>query len=148
MKSLAFTLLMFVSLSIGMSVSTQDDAKQGRQESDKKIVIPKQDEDSISRRDSMRAKLMYSKNVLEGLTVNDFDLVLDSCKNMLELTEGDSWIAIDSDNYRALTEDFKTGLKKLTAAAKSKNIDATALRFYDLSTRCIDCHNHLRNIDF
>ena len=151
MKSTLLTLFIAGCISTAaalLPLQEQDDQKTGDPKQDDPIVLPKQDEDSISRRDSMRAKLQFSKNILEGLTIKDFDLITEAGQNMLALTEGDAWVAVDSPTYGKLTDEFKTATRRLIAAGKSENLDATALRFYDLSTRCIDCHGHLRHIDF
>ncbi len=124
-----------------LAAGQQEQEKQ--QEKDKTIPIPSLDPDSISRRDFMRTKLMYSQNVLEGITTGNFRLVEKAVAEIQSVTAGAQWVAIDNENYRRLTEDFQLAAERLMEAAKSENVDATALRFYDLSTRCIDCHKHL-----
>jgi len=120
----------------------QDAAKQ---QDDDRITLPLQDEDAVSRRDFMRTKLLYTQNIFEGLTTGDFKAIETAIEEVKRVTEGEQWIAIDNENYRKLTEEFKTSTRRLMTAAKSKNIDATALRYYEMSTRCIDCHKHIRN---
>ena len=114
------------------------------------ITLQEQDADSISRRDFMRTKLMYSQNIFEGLTTGDFEAIKTAVKEVQLVTAGEQWVAIDSDQYRKLTEEFKTTTRRLAEAAESKNLDATALRFYAMSNSCIDCHKHIRkaNYDF
>ena len=96
----------------------------------------------------MRTKLLFTQNIFEGLTTGDFDAIETAIKEVQGVTEGEQWIAIDNEKYRKLTEEFTTSTKRLMEAAKSKNIDATALRYYELSTRCIDCHKHIRNAQY
>ena len=57
-------------------------------------------------------------------------------------------MAIDNDFYRKLTEEFKTTTKRLKEAANSGNIEATAMRYYQMSTSCIDCHQHIRKAHY
>lgn len=106
------------------------------------------DEDTISRRDFMRTKLMFSQRLFEGLTTGDFDMIDRSVKEIQSITAASQWVAIDSDPYRKLTEEFNEATRRLAEAAKSRNIDATALRYYNLSTSCIDCHRHLRQASY
>ena len=115
---------------------------------DETITLPEQDPDSISRRDFMRTKLMYSQNIFEGLTTGDFNTIETAIKEVQMVTEGEQWVAIDNDQYRKLTEEFKTTVQRLAEAAKSKKIDATALRFYAMSNSCIDCHKHIRRVGY
>ena len=118
------------------------------QDDEDTIVIPKQDPDTVTRQDFMRTKLMYSKNIFEGLTTGDFDAIDAAIKEVHSVTEGEQWVAIDNPQYRKLTEEFKSTVKRLDAAAKTENIDATAMRFYDMSTSCIDCHKHIRKAGY
>ncbi|MFT5304422.1 MAG: hypothetical protein ACI87E_000790 [Mariniblastus sp.] len=118
------------------------------QEEDDKIRIPINDEHGISRRDFMRTKLMYSQNVFEGLTTGNFDLIKAGVKEVQAITEGEKWVEVDNDQYRKLTEDFKTATKRLSEAAASGNLEATALRYYQMSTSCIDCHKHIRKTGY
>jgi len=105
-------------------------------------------DDDAARRDFMRTKLMYSQNVLEGLTTNDFRQIEASVKELQRVTAGEKWIAVDSDEYRRHTTDFEKSLERLRETAASKNIDATALRFHEMSLRCIDCHKHVRKAGY
>jgi cytochrome c556 len=92
----------------------------------------------------MRTKLLFTQNIFEGLTTGDFTLIKNGIKEVQGITAGEQWVAIDDDLYRKLTEDFKTTIKHLNAAAESGNLDAVALRYYQMSTSCIDCHQHMR----
>ena len=113
-----------------------------------KIVVQERDPDSIARRDFMRTKLMFSQNIFEGLTRGDFNLIKAGIKEVQMITEGERWVAIENEQYKKLTEDFKTATKRLKDAAETGNIEATALRYYQLSTSCIDCHLHIRKIGY
>ena len=123
----------------------QDESKQAQQDDDK---IPVPDEDSIARRDFMRTKLLYSQNIFEGLTTRDFTLVLKGANAVEKITEGEKWVTINNPAYQKLTEEFNTSVKRLKDSANKGNIEATALRFYEMSTRCIDCHQHLRTMKY
>ena len=129
-----------------MMMVSQDDSK--KQEKDEKLTLPAQDPDAVSRRDFMRTKLMYSQNVLEGLTTGDFKMIDSAIKEIEMVTTAEQWIAIDNEKYRELTQDFKNSTRQLKEAAMSRNLDATAMRFYNLSTTCIDCHKHVRKAGY
>lgn len=133
----------FLVMIASISFLPQEPAKQ-KQDKDETIVIPADDTGSLSRRDFMRTKLMYSQNIFEGLTTGNFDAIEKAVEEVQSITSAEQWVAIDNDKYRELTQEFKTATKRLMDAAKTKNIDATALRFYNVSTSCIDCHNHIR----
>ncbi|HMO14412.1 MAG TPA: hypothetical protein PKD64_11265 [Pirellulaceae bacterium] len=103
-----------------------------------------QDEDSIARRDFMRAKLMYTQKIFAGLTIGDFEQIHEAVLEVKAITGGSQWVAIDNPEYKRLTEEFQSAAARLAEAAETENIDATALRYYNLATSCIDCHKHIR----
>ena len=107
-----------------------------------------QDEDSMSRRDFMRTKLMYSQNIFEGLTTDNFPAIEQAIGNLQLVTDGAQWVAIENEEYDRLTTEFKSALTRSQEAAQTENIDATALRFYQVSTSCFDCHQHLRQAKY
>ena len=109
---------------------------------------PQDPQDDLKLSEFMQIKLLRSQNILEGLATRDFTMIMDATKEIHELTEGAKWQAIDSPEYRKLTEEFQTATDRLLKAAEKENLEGVALRFYDLSTRCIDCHEHLRSVGF
>jgi hypothetical protein len=133
-----FSMLLVVAL-----VSTTLAFQENQQEKNR-IVIPHDDENTIARRDFMRSKLLYAQNIFAGLTAGDFMRIKAGIKEVQGITEGEKWVAIDNDLYRKLTEDFKTTTQRLSDAAESGNLEAVALRYYQMSTSCIDCHKHIR----
>ena len=144
--AIGLTLLAFsVAASANVWSVTQE---QNAAPDDKMIELPEQDPDSISRRDFMRTKLLFSQNIFEGLTTGDFNAINTAIKELQMVTEGSQWVAIDNEQYRKLTEEFETTTRRLAEAAKSKNLDATALRFYSMSNSCIDCHKHIRKVKY
>lgn len=109
-----------------------------------KIEVPGDGQDAVARRDFMRTKLMFSQNIFEGLTTGNFKLINAGIREVEGVTDAEQWVQIEDERYRKLTEEFKTSVKRLKAAAKTGNIEATALRYYQMSTSCIDCHSHIR----
>jgi hypothetical protein len=114
---------------------------------DERIDISRSDPESVARRDFMRTKLNFTQNIFGGLVVSDFAAVNRAIDDVESITRGEQWLTIDSEAYRKLTDNFIQSVAGLRKAAKTKNIEATALRFYDLSTRCIDCHQLIHYTD-
>ena len=107
-----------------------------------------QDEDSKARRDFMRVKLMYTSNIVEGLTNKDFKLVEESANEIIGITAAEKWLAVDSMEYRRQSTELKNAAEKLKKEAKNKNLEGVALRFFDMTLKCIDCHEHIRELSF
>lgn len=126
-----------------------DPQETPRVQDEKKMVIPPQDPaDVIARRDFMRSKLMFTNNLFKGLTMGNIEAIEEAVGEIEMVTEGSQWVAIDNDQYRKLTEDFKTSIARLKEAVATKNLDAIALRYYGLSTSCLDCHKHIREASY
>ncbi len=137
-----------VSCFIVASITLLPSQPSSQTQDDEKLVLPARDPDRVSRRDFMRTKLMYTQNILEGLTTGDLDGVEEAIKEVQRVTQAEQWIEIDNEQYRKLTGEFKVSTKRLMAAAKTRNIDAIALRYYNMATNCIDCHKHVRNAGY
>ncbi len=133
----------FVFMVASVMIWTWQEPASPRQDR-QKTIAPPQDSETMSRRDFMRTKLMYTQNIFEGLTIGDFEKIEMATRNVQMVTEGAQWVAIENEDYSRLTEEFKTATRRLMTAAKTGNIESTALRFYELSTSCIDCHQHIR----
>lgn len=141
LKSKIAALLTAMLIAVPVTLREQEE-KNPKQ--DDEIVIPAGGPEAIARRDFMRTKLMYSQNIFEGLTTGDLDLIKTGITELELITGGEQWVQIDNDHYRRLAEDFTTSLQRMSEAVESGSIDATALRYYQMSTSCIDCHKHIR----
>lgn len=122
---------------------TEDSSRRATQDP---IPVPQQG--AVERRSFMRTKLNYTQNILEGLTMAEFGLIEHGIRELQGVLEAEQWVTIDNDDYRRLVDDFQVSVDRLKRASESKNIEATALRFYEMSTRCIDCHQHLQRAGY
>ena len=126
----------------------EKDQEQEKDKPKKRIVIPADDDKANERRDFMRIKMQSSQYILEGLTVKNFKLVNKGIQQIKDMTQSSKWVAIDDPIYRDLVKDFETATERLEAAAKTQNIDATAMRYYQLTTNCIDCHKQIHKAEY
>ncbi len=131
-----------LALVLGMSVATttltfgfgnqQDDTTQ---EADK----IKQE----ARQAFMRGKLTSNQQIVEGLSLKDFDLIRSGAEGVKALVKGQHWFVLTTPEYEKLTGDMSQAANRLAAAATNQNIEAAALRYFDLTLTCIDCHQYL-----
>ena len=111
--------------------------------------IPQQEENQAeqikaeARQLFMRGKLMNNQKIVEGLSLKNFDLVREGAAGVEALVKGQHWFVLDTPEYRRHSEDMTMAARKLLAAAEDRNIDAAALRYFDLTLTCIDCHQYL-----
>ena len=93
----------------------------------------------------MRKKLGAASQILEGLTVEDSELIEAGAKSLLQLSKAEKWQVLISPDYREYSDDFRTDVKKLEEAAKKGNFDNAALQWFDVMKGCIECPKHVRD---
>lgn len=107
-----------------------------------------QDQDSLSRRDFMRMKLNYTQNILEGLTTRDFGLIISGAEEVERITQAEAWNSNDFADYQKISDELRSVASHLKKAGQKSNLEAAALRYFELTMKCMDCHQYLRKADF
>jgi hypothetical protein len=101
-----------------------------------------------SRAEFMRQKLDFSKEVLEGLALEQFPTIERAGKALKKLSEAAEWEVATIPNatdYVMLTTDFQRHADELVKQAKAKNIDAATLAYVKLTMSCVQCHKFIRD---
>lgn len=93
----------------------------------------------------MRKKLDASSQILEGLTVEDSEMIEKGAKSLLKLSKAEKWQVLISPEYREYSDDFRSDVKRLEEAATKANFDNAALQWFDVMKGCIECHKHVRD---
>jgi hypothetical protein len=100
-----------------------------------------------TRRDFMRQKLEFSKQLLEGLTLENFELVGRNARALRRLSEAAEWevpTIPNATDYVAFTGEFQKLCAELDASAKARNIDGATLVYLRLTMSCVNCHKYVR----
>jgi hypothetical protein len=95
----------------------------------------------------MTQKLVFSQNVLAGLTEGDFDKVSNNAKAMNVLSYLEKWKQADMEEYKRQLTYFDMANKELMRHAKEKNIDGATLWYNLLTTSCVQCHTIVRTAE-
>ncbi|MFN9367930.1 MAG: hypothetical protein ACK6CT_04050 [Planctomycetia bacterium] len=93
----------------------------------------------------MRAKLGHSQKVLEGLTVEDYDLIEKGAHDLALASQASSWQVLQTEDYARQSDDFRRSCNALRAAAKARNLDGAALAWMEVTMKCIQCHKYVRD---
>lgn len=93
----------------------------------------------------MRAKLDYSKDVLEGLATADYKKIADGARALRDLTEQERWRVSPEIRYVRYTEEFERLTEDMEAAARKENIDGATLAYVNLTINCVNCHKFVRD---
>ena len=94
----------------------------------------------------MRLKLDHSKNVLEGLALEDFDLIAKNAQDMSLLSLAASWQVLQTPEYLQQSNEFRRTADALTKAAQDENLDGAALAYVELTMKCVNCHKYVRGV--
>ena len=94
----------------------------------------------------MRAKLAHSQNVLEGLAIEDYDLIDKGAQELSLASEDASWQVLQTEDYARQSADFRRSCDSLRKAAKSHNLDGAALAWMEVTMKCVQCHKVVRDV--
>ncbi len=95
-------------------------------------------------RSVMQLKLEYSKQVLEGLALEDYDKISKNSQALGLLSLESGWKIIQTEEYVKQSNDFRRTADVITKASRGKNLERAALGYVALTVRCIECHGYLR----
>jgi len=101
-----------------------------------------------TRAEFMRQKLNFSKDVLEGLALEQFATIEKSGKALKRLSEAAEWEVATIPNftdYVALTTEFQRHADDLVRQAKKKNLDGATLAYLKITMSCVQCHKFVRD---
>jgi hypothetical protein len=113
------------------------------------VVVLAQDQRPHSRAQFMRTKLEYSKQALEGLTLEDYDTIAKSARALRLLSQAAEWEVPSIPNateYVMLTREFQQLTDEMGKKAREKNIDGATLAYLRLTMNCVHCHKYVRQV--
>ena len=94
----------------------------------------------------MRLKLNHSQRVLEGIALEDFDLIAKNAQQLGLLAQDENWRVYQTLEYRQHSADFQRIASELTKAARAKNLDGATLAYMQLTMSCVNCHKYTRSV--
>lgn len=109
-----------------------------------KAPPPKKAADPTGKQVLMRDKLTHAKDVLDGLSVEDYDKVARGAEFLRMISKAASWYVFDSEEYHRMSKDFQEQATDLERHAKAKNLDAATLDYVRISLTCVQCHKYMR----
>ncbi len=93
----------------------------------------------------MRKKLDASSKIMEGLCLEDAALIKEGADALGAMSKVEIWNVLRDADYREHSREFRDNAAKLSAAAEAGDFDKAALRWFDVTMSCIDCHDHVRS---
>ena len=93
----------------------------------------------------MRKKLNASSKIMEGLCLEDAALIKEGADALGAMSKVEIWNVLSDADYREHSREFRDNAAKLSAAAEAGDFDKAALRWFDVTMSCIECHDQVRN---
>jgi cytochrome c556 len=94
----------------------------------------------------MQRKLKHAQKVLEGLAIDDFDKIADNGNELLTISKLAEWKAVKTPRYATYSDEFREAVEKLIKNAKDKNLDGATLAYLEMTSSCVKCHKHVREV--
>ena len=126
MKMKAAGMVLFLVLAVGLMVSSAQN---------KKLRAMKK---------FMRDKLELAQGILEGLSVENYDLITSRAQRLSAMSQQADWKVFENPDYEQQSFAFRRNVDSLTKAAKNKNLDGATLAYVRVTMSCIECHKYVR----
>jgi hypothetical protein len=94
----------------------------------------------------MKKKLTFSQKVLEGIALNDPDLITKSAQELILISQKAEWLVLETPQYKLHSNDFRRAAETMIMQAKAKNVDGAALAYVEMTLTCVKCHKHVREV--
>lgn len=94
----------------------------------------------------MRAKLVHSQKVVEGLALENYPLIAKHAQEMTLLSQAANWRVLQTPEYLDHSSDFRRSTEALKQAAQEKNLDGAALAYFEVTLKCVKCHKYVRAV--
>ena len=112
------------------------------------MVQPKQESQETDQQNKtrpfMRAKLVGSQSVMNGLVTENFGLIHRGAENMKRISEAVQWPVSKDKVYDHHGVEFRLQCDRLMKLADEKNLEGAHYTFLSMTTTCINCHNYVR----
>jgi cytochrome c556 len=95
-------------------------------------------------KEAMREKLDSAQKVLEGIALENYDLIAFNAQKLKALSQSAGWQYRQTAEYQRHTADFARQAEALIKAAERKNLDGATVAYFQLTASCVACHRHLR----
>jgi hypothetical protein len=105
---------------------------------------PAQQPDKVSQ--FMKHKLVHAHKLLEGLAIEDFDLIAKHSQELTLVSREAQWSVLQTPQYAQHSAEFRRATEAIHQAAKKKNLDGAALAYVDMTMKCVNCHKYVRDV--
>ncbi len=94
----------------------------------------------------MQKKLQRAQRLLEGISLNDPDLIKSNAQELLTLSKTVEFRVLKTPQYDLHSNEFRRSLEDVVKGAQARNIDSATLAYMDMVLACVRCHKHVREV--
>ncbi len=99
---------------------------------------------SRATKEFMRDKLELAQGILEGLSVENYDLIISRSQKLGAMSQEADWKVFENPDYEQQSLAFRRNVDALTKAARNKNLDGATLAYVRVTMSCVECHKYVR----
>ena len=92
----------------------------------------------------MQMKLDRSKDILEGLALEDYEKISKSARALRLLSLESGWNVLQTEEYSQQSLDFRRNSELIAEAGEEKDLGRATLGYVALTVRCVECHSYMR----
>jgi uncharacterized Fe-S radical SAM superfamily protein PflX len=92
----------------------------------------------------MRKKLTYSQGILEGLTLEKYDLVITNATLLRNMNFTNNFTKMSDPYYAKSIADFQTKVDVIIKSAKDKLLEGSTEAYTKMLESCVACHKECR----
>ena len=92
----------------------------------------------------MRQKLGYSEKIVEGITLENYSMVITNGLLMSAMTQSNVWVRTGEPDYRKQTENYQSDMSAMLVAARASDTPAILKAYAKVVADCVDCHSIYR----
>ena len=96
----------------------------------------------------MKGKLESNKKIVEGLTTTNYKLIAEGAQEVTQYVKGQHWFVLDTPEYKTFSLDMENKARRIEKAAEDRNLEAAALRYFELTVNCMDCHQYINKMKY
>jgi len=94
----------------------------------------------------MRLKLKHAQEVLEGLSVENYDQIAEGAQEIGLLSQASQWQVLQTPEYVRRSTEFRRAAEAISKAAKDRNLDGATLGYVNVTMKCVACHKYVRSV--
>ena len=98
----------------------------------------------VGTKDFMRQKMEHAQKILEGLALEDYDLIIGKSKKLSAMSQEATWQVFQNPACDQQSLDFRRTVDAITKAAQKKNLDGATRAYGRMTASCVECHKLVR----